>query len=176
MKSRLSSILLLIVALALLAGCGDDGEETTTTTATALEETTTEADTTSTGPGTPQGSEGGDDELAEEAAPPAGVQVERGAEAFLVSPDTDLVCRKLLTENAVKESYGSTSACLQSRPKPTLAKSVEVAKPDVGEAEATVTATPDGGLYDGVEVEFAFVAEDETWLIDSVSADIPVGP
>ena len=174
--TTLLAAILLAGALA-LAGCGDDGGETSAETATQVMTETTAAEESGTGEEGDEGKQEDDGSgLSEPAPPPAEVQVERGAEDFLISPDSAKVCEDLVTDDLLKQSYGSLQGCLQGRPKPTLAKTAEVTKPKVDSVEATVTATPDGGLYDGAEVEFTFVREGESWLIDSVSADIPVGP
>lgn len=171
---RLFAAVLLAGALALVAGCGDDEESTTPTVEEAVQ---TEAGGASTKGESDekQPNEGGPDD-SDLVAPQPEMQITEAAVAFLVSPDSEAVCKDLVTTNLIEASYGSVSGCLDGRPKPTLADSVKAAEPKVDGSEATVVATPDGGLYDGVEVEFTLVLEGETWLIDSVSADIPVGP
>jgi hypothetical protein len=35
---------------------------------------------------------------------------------------------------------------------------------------------PDGGPYDGTEVKASLVLDEGTWKVDSLQADVPVGP
>jgi hypothetical protein len=165
--SRLTTVLVM-GSLALVAGCG--GDEETTSTATDAVPTETAAPETSP---KPEAEEIPVDELT-------GLnddqRIVEGAMAFLVSSDSEEVCEELVTDALLRQSYGGLQGCLQGRPKPSLANGGKLGQPKIDGGTATVVATPDGGLYDGVEVNFTFVLEGDTWLIDSVSADIPVGP
>lgn len=174
-RPRLRFLPAALAALALLAaGCGEDDE----TTATSAD--TTAATATTTAPAEPlEGAAetaGGAADDPASALPPAEAQIEAGVKVFLMSPNGEQVCGELLSDEALESFYGSRNGCLEGRPNATLADSVKIARPKVQESTATVTAVPKGGLYDGIEVEFTFVSEGGLWLIDSIQADVPVGP
>jgi hypothetical protein len=168
---------MLIVGALILSGCGDDVGETGPAAATEATVESTAPDGTGS-EGEPDGGEPAHNNGHGKPEEPISAegQIMNATGAFLASPESDEVCGDLVTENLLQQSYGDLQGCLQGRPKPTLAKRSRLELPDIDGSSATIVATPEGGLYDGVEVEFTFVLEGDTWLIDSVSADIPVGP
>lgn len=183
MSPRATSVLLavlLALAAEMFTGCGGDGVEETTTAGSVA---TTEAPTAAENAVSEEGKGGGggheetpEAEDAEAELISAKGQIMNAAGAFLASPKTEEVCGELVTQNLLASSYGGLQGCLDGRPNPTLAKRSRLEPPEIDGDRATVVATPDGGLYDGVEVEFTLVLEGETWLVDSVAADVPVGP
>jgi hypothetical protein len=166
---------LLVVAL---AACGDDDEDGSAAT-TAEEATTTGAD------GRPgySGAGGGDDAADEEGAGGGDrgsgdrQQVEAAIAAVLSDADSERVCREVLSEDALASAYGDLQGCIDGRRPVTLADGIrELRDLELDGGTATAVVVPDGGLYDRVELELTAVRDGDSWRIDSLQADIPVGP
>lgn len=181
----------LLAALALfalpIAGCGDDEETSTAAETTAATASSTEATVSSTQLSVEEppdaGAEGDKDTSVadggvEATMSPEAADPESAATAFLVSSDTDLVCGELIAPPAFSSTYGTVAGCREGRPPASLAKDVEVEDLTVApdEKSATATLVPNGGVYDGVPVEFELSSDGTRWLIASVKADVPVGP
>ena len=141
---------------ALAAGCGEKDEPETTGPVVPVTTTSTSTSTGSTTTATGQAP----------ATPEAVV------EAFLSSPDADLVCDELITEKFLRASYGDRAGCVAGRKPASLASQATLsAGPD-----DVVTAEPQGGVYDGDELAFTLVPSGGGFAIDSVRSDAPVGP
>lgn len=163
----------MLIALGMLAGCGDDEGGGESTTGVATSSTTSEAGSTGTGSGHATGPDGGG---SAPEGPSDTEQIEAAIEAFLVSPDSSEVCEQLVTTNLLRNAYGDLRGCLDGRGAPTLASSVAIGELEISAEQAAATAVPKGGVYAGSDVDFTVVLEGESWRIDSVRADIPVGP
>lgn len=145
-----------VAVAALAAGCGEKDEPETTGPVVPVSTTST---STSTGATTT-------------AASPMPTTPEAVVEAFLVSPDADLVCDELITEKFLRASYGDRAGCVAGRKPASLASQVTL---DAGPGDV-VTAEPRGGVYDGDELAFTLVPSGQGFAIDSVRSDAPVGP
>jgi hypothetical protein len=147
---------LLLIAL---AGCGEKDEPATTGPVVTAETSTT----TSTG-STTQATTTTTEEVAKTPAD--------AVEAFLVSPDAELVCDEQVTPKFLRASYGDRAGCIAARKPATLATA-----PGLNPANGNVvTAQPQGGIYDGEKLTFTTVPAGGGVAIDSVKSNAPVGP
>jgi hypothetical protein len=96
--------------------------------------------------------------------------------ALLSDPDSRAVCSGLVTPRLLRQSYGTLRGCLDGRPAEALADEVSVDGVEVDADEASATAEAAGGVYDGNEVDVELVRAGGRWLVDSLRADVPVGP
>jgi hypothetical protein len=174
----LAKIAVPAIALALLAGCGGDDDEmttsapatTTTTTesgATGIEgpETTTTADPNGGGGG--DGGGGGSD---------AGSTPEDALEAFFTSGDPAVACDEVVTPELVASAYGDEQGCRAAQVPGATPNSIEIVELDESGETAEAVVVPKGGPNDGFDHDVTLVLEGDTWLIDSLEADIPAGP
>ena len=158
------------VALAIaLAGCGEKDEPATTGPVvpvdTTASQTTTDQSTTTT---TQQ------DDTDGKAAPGSAAAA---AQAFLSSPDAELVCDQVLTPEFLRKAYGDRAGCLAARKPASLASAnskLEVGPPSA--AGTRVDATPTGGVYDGEKLQILVVEESGAFLVADVKSNAPVGP
>ena len=167
-RARRNAIALIALGAAslALAACGDD-EQASTAPATTAES----------GGSTQDGPAPGEPGAGEGAGPSDEQQVETAIEALLTDPDNELVCGEVLSQNLLETAYGDLRGCLQARAKPTLARSVgQVKGLTVEGARATLVVVPNGGLYDGEKLDVVAVRDGDSWRIDELTADIPVGP
>jgi hypothetical protein len=169
---RRSILVALLAAAALFfAGCGEKEEPATTgpvvpetdatSTATGSTTETTEA-TDSTGSASP---------ASVTRSAPVAVQ------AFLSSPDAEVVCDEVITPALLKTAYGDRAGCIAARKPDTLAdpdSRLEVG-PESGSG-TRVDAQPAGGLYDGEKLTFTVVQDGDAYRIDALKSDVPVGP
>jgi hypothetical protein len=156
----------------LLVGCGDEEVEpvaaggegsTTTTTATATQATPADEATV----------QAGEDET--EVGRP--VTIEDTIEAVLTgSVDAEVICDELATEKYVRTAYGAREGCTAAQQPGALADSVEIDDVVEDDGCASAVVIPDGGPYDGVEVEVELVRDAGGWQVDSLLADVPAGP
>ncbi len=161
------------IALSAAGGCGDDEEAAApTTTVTTGSTSTSEAATTTEAQPPPDGA--GEGEVADEAKPLGVADV---LEAVLTgSADPTLICDELATENYVRSSYGAREGCIAAQKPGALADSLNKFEFEIEGMSASATVVPNGGPYDGVDVEVELVRDGESWRVDSLLADIPAGP
>jgi hypothetical protein len=155
----------LLAAVVVAAGCGGSGDDTATnaTTQGAGAETTAPATSSTTGT---DGQPALDPHIAAEQA----------ITAFLTSPDSDEVCKTLISPALLAETYGDVSGCLNGRPAASLAKSVDVRGTNVDGDSVKATAVPAGGAYGGARLQFELTVSGRVAVIDALDANIPVGP
>jgi hypothetical protein len=108
---------------------------------------------------------GGDDGGDEEA------KVEEAIQQIAVSKEPD-DCDELYTENYLQKitlQTGSAAldACREIAPQ-SKGTGAEVDQVEVSGDRATATATPEGGRFDGEEVELSMVKEDGDWKLDDL--------
>lgn len=155
-----------VLALGALAGCGEKDEPATTGPVVTTDATTTAQ--TTTGQTTTVEEEGGG------AAP---TSAGAAAQAFLSSPDAELVCDEVLTPEFLRTAYGDRAGCIAARKPASLAD--PGSKLEVGpesNAGTRVDAEPTGGLYDGDKLQITVVSEGPAYLIADVKSNAPVGP
>jgi hypothetical protein len=152
--------LLLLAGTLCLASCGDDSGTTPSTVSepasamsTTSASTTTQSDQTTTS-------------TAAKADPYASV------EAVLVGGD----CQKYVTERFVSSAYGDQQACVAAVASGGTADSLKTGKISVSSHHATITVVPHGGPSSGEKVTVKLVLDGDTWKIDSLNSNVPVGP
>jgi hypothetical protein len=173
--------LLCLSAAVAIAGCGGDEETTTSTAAPATSSTTTSTTasspsepTTSTTTGSePEEGGGGSGGVAAESS---GADPESALEDFFVSGDPDLVCGELATEDLLADAYGDEQGCRAAQAPGATPSSIEIVEIETSGDTAEAVVVPKGGPNDGFEHEVVLVREGDTWLVDSLKADIPAGP
>lgn len=171
-RFRVSALTGLILAAALIAsGCGQKEEPPIDGPVVPL--TTTTADSGGDGPGgRKQGAKGkaGNEPSSPEAA------VRRTIEQFLTSPNSEMVCARLLTPELLRRAYGSARGCEAARKPPTLAVSAQISGLRVRGTRGDATARPNGGSYDRQRLTFRLTRTKDGWRIARISSDVPVGP
>jgi hypothetical protein len=175
-------ILAVAAAFAGAAGCGG-GEEPTSTTSAATSSTTVPPETTQAAPTEeeqPVDDGGADEEDAEGtggvAADSPGSDPESALEAFFVSGDPDLVCGELAADELLSSAYGDEQGCRAAQAPGATPKSIEIVSLEESGDSAKAVVIPTGGPNDGFEHEVVLVREGDSWLVDSLEADIPAGP
>jgi hypothetical protein len=158
-----------IVALS-LAACGDSADEP---------QTTAVAVTTSTDAPTPPSNSPGD---GADGTPTAGAEsqestIEQTLHAVLVTADPEQACVALVTERFVRIAYGDEAGCRQAQSKKAAARRIEVSGVAVdseGHGQGQVKA--EGGVYDGQKLRAELILDGQTWRLDSLHSNVPVGP
>lgn len=167
---------LVAATLVLAAGCGNDEEPAApTTTVTTTSATTAEGPATAEPQAEPDDSGTAEQQGSSERRPLAVPDV---LEAVLTaSIDPALICDELVTEDYVRTAYGAREGCLAAQQPGALADSLEGTYANRTEPDrANVIVVPNGGPYDGVEVEVELVRDGEGWRVNSLLADVPAGP
>jgi hypothetical protein len=155
-SKKIGPFLACLALIGLVAGCGEK-EEPATTGAVVTTQSTNETTTT-----TP----------SNEALPPGEL-----ASLFLTGkpPSIDL-CSEGLTPRFLRQSYGGREGCLASR-KPNALATVANLSPGTGNgAQVTIAARPKGGTYDGDKLTITMIRSGDSWLIDDLRSNAPVGP
>jgi hypothetical protein len=163
------------IVAAAIAGCGGGGSSTsagtTTSGGTPGGTASAQGTTTSTGSGNPFGGSGG-------AA--KGHTVADVLDAVLASGDPDKACSTdYVTEQYLSAAYGDEQGCEQAQTPASAAKSVKIQGLEGGssqEGTATVKVMPNGGVYAGEKITVSLVKEGDSWKIDSLKSNAPVGP
>jgi hypothetical protein len=57
-----------------------------------------------------------------------------------------------------------------------VAKSIEIKEIETDGDETEAVVVPEGGPNDGFDHEVVLIRDGDTWLVDSLEADIPAGP
>jgi hypothetical protein len=165
-KRPIAATTAVLACLVIVAGCGEKDEPATTGPLV-----TTDTSTTSTGTTTSQTTTTTPDDSKPATSAPAAVQ------AFLSSPDAELVCNEMLTEEFLRKAYGDRAGCIAARKPATLAAANS--KLEVGpesDAGTRVDAVPKGGVYDGDKLQITVLSDGDAYLIAAVKSNAPVGP
>ena len=170
----------LALGAAALAGCGGgSGSATTTTGAASRASTTSPAPPTTTGPNRVPGSATGQGSVPshEQGARLSDEQAVRVAvEAALASRDPEQACGTYVTGRYLKKAYGGVQGCLRAQSPGSAARSLQSLSAEIRRKEATATAVPAGGPYDGERVTASLVLQGGAWKVDALHANVPVGP
>ena len=148
--------------------------QTTAPAETGVDESgtsTTEASSTGENAEKPDGDEPGSDPIDDDA------EIMKTLEAVLAGSNPAAACNELVTERFLRRSYGDTAGCeaaLRSA-EPAQDAGVEdiVVHPD---SVAQARALPKGGIYDSQKLRAELVLDEETWKLDSLRSNVPVGP
>ena len=179
----LTTVAALLAALAVLAGCGGDDDETTSSTSPTATSSSTAA-TGATGPDPAEEAEppeetgggGGGGAAGGGASQGAGSDPESALEAFFTSGDPDLVCGELATPELISSAYGDERGCRQAQVPAAVPESIEIKEIETSGDVTEAVVIPEGGPNDGFDHEVVLVREGDTWLVESLEADIPAGP
>ena len=153
------------------AACGSDSDSPQTT-AVAVTSTSTQATP-------PSGGSPGNAADGPAATGPdsQASTIEETLRAVLVGADPAQACNALVTERFVRTAYGDRSGCEQAQSKKAAADRIDVsgvAMVSEGHGQAQVKAH--GGVYDGQKLRADLVRDGETWQLDSLTSNVPVGP
>ena len=100
-------------------------------------------------------------------------------EAVLTSNDPADVCGRFATERYLKAAYGDKQGCVRAQQPGSAARSLKsfgVAQ-EAGQGTSVVAdAVPVGGPYGGHTVHVGLVFAGDRYRVDSMKADLPVGP
>ena len=175
LRAGLALLAVGILAAGLLAGCGSDDEEPATESAQTSSAGSTEADPAATGGGGEPDT--GEPEAARpEVGPLTPAQLTDIAGRVLTSGDPKLACEELVSQRLVRDAYGDRSGCAAAQVPGSVAERVRFSGIDISADSAVVTAVPAGGVSDGIELTVRLVRSEDGWLVDSLAADVPVGP
>lgn len=161
-----------VLAALTLAACGGDDEEA----APAGDEQPAASAPAEPMPVEPDGGTGAGAEDPTGPPPLKPAQLTDIVGRFLTSGDPELVCDELVTDRLLREAYGDRSGCAAAQVPGSVADRVRFDEIEIGERSATAIATPRGGVSDGIELDVGLVATEDGWRIDSLDADVPVGP
>ena len=95
----------------------------------------------------------------------------------VLAGDPGDMCGRLVTDRYVRRAYGDEDGCRDAQAKAAQAERVRVERVDVlpdSVAQASVRAV--GGLYDGERLRAELVLSGRLWQLDSLRANVPVGP
>jgi len=154
------------VALVLgVGGCGEKSEPEITgpvaPVTTGPEKTQTTSIATETG-----GQDGG--------GPPRAL-ARMAIETYLTAGDP-VVCERYATARFVRAAYGDVKGCEAAQRPASAASSVEITSLSVRGGSASATAVPRGGASDGEKLRIELVGQGDSWMIDSLRSNVPVGP
>lgn len=95
----------------------------------------------------------------------------------LTSNDLGKVCGTYVTQHYLNAAFGGHQGCVQGQRPGAVAQSVRILRTVVNTgAVATYLVRPTGGPYSGEKVTVATVNENGAWKVDSLRANVPVGP
>jgi hypothetical protein len=167
------------IAVTLAAGCGDDEADSATTEPATTAATTTEPATTT--EAEPAPGAGGDEKAGEVERPQPGLGVTApspgiAAEAVLTRAGTaEQACGGFVTARFIRTAYGGEANCIAARRPSALAASITTV-PGSDRSSTRIVVVPNGGPYDGAEVEVILVEQDGGFRVDGLRADVPAGP
>jgi hypothetical protein len=100
-------------------------------------------------------------------------------EAVLASSDPTDACGKYVTDRYLSVAYGGRQGCVQAQAPGSSAKSLRslrIVNEGTQGTIATATAVPNGGPYDGSKVVIGLVFDRDHYRVETLRANIPVGP
>jgi hypothetical protein len=156
-----------------ISGCGGGGSSSTTASTGAT------GASGATGAGGAHGKPGQQGPTSDQGPPSAttgGVQV--AIQQALAPDDSAAACREFVTPAYLKAAYGGEEGCEQAVQAGGTASSVRVEGiyVNLNAGTAKANATPTGGPNDGETLHVQLVLEGNTWKVDSVESNAPVGP
>jgi hypothetical protein len=164
----MSRALLSVVGAALLLGACGGGKETATTMDFAPP---TETSTTATSTGEDHGAGGPAGQANSAHSSPTS-----SVKAALTSTDAAVACDQAVTAAYLQVAYGSEGGCTAAVRSGSQARSARLVSVDTAGDRATVKVVPSGGPSDGDTLTVSLVLENETWKVDAIRSNAPVGP
>ena len=170
-RSRAGALGTALAVVALLAGCGGGDGSTSTVAPPGTTSTqgvgTSSTTTTSTAGGGGTGSSAG---LTQSQG------IRAAVEATLASRDPEQACGAYATQHYLRTAYGSRGGCLQAQRPGSAATSLSSLQVQASDGKARGVTVLNGGPYDGQRVRVSLVEENGAWKVDSLHANVPVGP
>lgn len=175
LRGRLAAFAAVLVVAPGVAACGE--EEPTQTTAPAETGADENATTTTQSESTTESAQGtGGGEPSAKSLDDQAL-ITKTLEGFLAGSNPVAACGQLVTERFLRRSYGDASGCEAAQKAAKPAKDAGVADIVVHpDSVAQALARPKGGIYDGQKLRAELVFDDETWKLDSLRSNVPVGP
>ena len=97
-------------------------------------------------------------------------------EAALASSDPDQACGTYVTSHYLEKAYGGRQGCLDAQGPGSAATSLRSLTAKIHGDQATTSAVPRGGPYDGSKVTADLLKINGAWKVDALHAHVPVGP
>jgi hypothetical protein len=126
------------------------------------------------GGGSGAGEGGGSGGEAVELPPREAVRV--SLTAVLAGGDPEAACGSFVTDTYLDAAYGGRGGCVGAQAPAAVAKSLEVRSIAVDGDRARAIVVPNGGVLDGQKLIVGLVLEGGVWKVESLRADVPVGP
>ena len=153
-----------------MAGCGEKDEEAQTTAPAVTGTDYGSATATTPAVTTPEDEPAPNPRTDEEA-------ITATLRTVLSSADARATCEELVTENFVREAYGDVAGCRRGQAQGGRAKAVHVSRIVISpESVAQASVKPEGGVYGGDRLRAELVLDAGQWRLDSLRANVPVGP
>jgi hypothetical protein len=118
--------------------------------------------------------EGGSGGEAVELPPREAVRV--SLTAVLAGGDPEAACGSFVTETYLDTAYGGRGGCVGAQAPAAVAKTLDLRSIAVDGDRARAIVVPNGGVLDGQKLTVGLVLEGGVWRVDSLRADVPVGP
>lgn len=166
MGQRLSATTALAALLIFLAGCGEKPEPPTTGPVVPVTTKPGEPKSSTTTSTVTEGKKGGE---------PAEALARKAIESFLTA-GSPAVCEQFATARFVRRAYGDLKSCEAAQRPASAASSVEITSLMVRGGSASATAVPRGGTNGGEKLRIELTGQGDSWMIDSLKSNAPVGP
>jgi hypothetical protein len=96
--------------------------------------------------------------------------------AVLAGGDPEAACGSFVTDTYLDAAYGGRGGCVGAQAPAAVAKSLDVRSIAVDGDRARAIVVPNGGVLDGQKLTVGLVLEGGVWKVESLRADVPVGP
>lgn len=96
--------------------------------------------------------------------------------AVLAGGDPEAACGSFVTDAYVDAAYGGHGGCVGAQAPAAVAKTLNVRSIAVDGDRARAIVVPNGGVLDSQKLTVGLVLEGGVWRVDSLRADVPVGP
>ncbi len=96
--------------------------------------------------------------------------------AVLAGGDPEAACGSFVTEAYLDTAYGGRGGCVGAQAPAAVAKTLNVRSIGVDGDRARAFVVPSGGVLDGQRLTVGLLLEGGVWKVDSLRADVPVGP
>ncbi len=160
----------LVLAAMALAGCGGDSASDEGGVPAITGGTADPAEETAPGTAVPEDEPASNPKSDED-------RIKRTLELILTGSDPSLACRDLVTDRYLRRSYGDADGCRAAQAQVRTARRVAVDEVVISpDSVAQAVARPAGGIYDGESLRAELVLDAGTWKVDSLRANVPVGP